>query len=136
MNDELMTRMEALPLEMAVRMGDKAFTEDEKAFIRDLYFKTTGRQVRKCACRHILTDAVMELRSILNIKRRKDMDYELKSGVLIWVDNNPYSNANLTDKIAERWCVEHPQYIEDYFNRYPMADDASKPLKPKKKGKK
>jgi hypothetical protein len=62
-------------------------------------------------------------------------NYELKAGRLIWVDNTPYSNANLTDETAEKWRKMHENEMDIYFHRYP-TEVAEKSLKPAKKAKK
>lgn len=136
MNASLIATLEALPIDKALRMGDAAFTTEDKAAINAALISIRGKGVKDCACRNRYTDALVELYAELGIKRRKTMkNYELKAGRLIWVDNTPYSNANLTDEIAEKWRKMHENEMDVYFHRYP-TEVAEKPLKPAKKAKK
>lgn len=136
MEATLIATLEALPIDKALRMGDAAFTSEDKAVINTALISIRGKGVKDCTCRNRYTDALVELYAELGIKRRKTMkNYELKAGRLIWVDNTPYSNANLTDVIAEKWRKMHENEMEVYFHRYP-TEVAEKPLKPAKKAKK
>lgn len=136
MDATLIATLEALPIDKALRVGDAAFTTEDKAAISAALISIRGKGVKDCACRNRYTDALVELYAELNIKRKKTMkNYELKAGRLIWVDNTPYSNANLTDEIAEKWRKMHENEMDVYFHRYP-TEVAEKPLKPAKKAKK
>lgn len=136
MDATLIATLEALPIDKALRMGDAAFTSEDKAAINAALISIRGKGVKDCACRNRYTDALVELYAELNIKRKKTMkNYELKAGRLIWVDNTPYSNANLTDETAEKWRKTHENEMDVYFHRYP-TEVAEKPLKPAKKTKK
>lgn len=136
MEASLIATLEALPIDKALRMGDAAFTTEDKAVINTALISIRGKGVKECACRNRYTDALVELYAELNIKRKKTMkNYELKAGRLIWVENSPYSNANLTDEIAEKWRKMHENEMDVYFHRYP-TEVAEKPLKPAKKAKK
>lgn len=136
MDATLIATLEALPIDKALRMGDAAFTTEDKAVINTALISIRGKGVKDCACRNRYTDTLVELYAELNIKRKKTMkNYELKAGRLIWVDNTPYSNANLTDEIAEKWRKMHENEMDVYFHRYP-TEVAEKPLKPAKKAKK
>lgn len=136
MDATLIATLEALPIDKALHMGDAAFSSEDKAVINTALISIRGKGVKDCACRNRYTDALVELYAELNIKRKKTMkNYELKAGRLIWVDNTPYSNANLTDEIAEKWRKMHENEMDVYFHRYP-TEVAEKPLKPAKKAKK
>lgn len=136
MDATLIATLEALPIDKALRMGDAAFTTEDKAVINTALISIRGKGVKDCACRNRYTDALVELYAELGIKRKKTMkNYELKAGRLIWVDNTPYSNANLTDEIAEKWRKMHENEMDVYFHRYP-TEVAEKQLKPAKKAKK
>jgi hypothetical protein len=136
MEASLIATLEALPIDKALRMGDAAFTTEDKAVINTALISIRGKGVKDCACRNRYTDALVELYAELGIKRKKTMkNYELKAGRLIWVDNTPYSNANLTDEIADKWRKTHENEMDVYFHRYP-TEVAEKPLKPAKKAKK
>jgi hypothetical protein len=136
MEASLIATLEALPIDKALRMGDAAFTSEDKAVINTALISIRGKGVKDCACRNRYTDALVELYAELGLKKRKTMkNYELKAGRLIWVDNTPYSNANLTDEMAEKWRKMHENEMDVYFHRYP-TEVAEKPLKPAKKAKK
>lgn len=136
MDATLIATLEALPIDKALRMGDAAFTTEDKAVINTALISIRGKGVKDCSCRNRYADALVELYAELGIKRRKTMkNYELKAGRLIWVDNTPYSNANLTDEIAEKWRKMHENEMDVYFHIYP-TEVAEKPLKPAKKAKK
>ena len=139
MNEALIRQIEALPIERALSVGDSALTTEDKAVIDTAYLAIRGKAVKRCSCKNRYTDALMELRLELGIKKRTPMkNYELKAGRLIWIDGNPYSNANLTDEVAERWRRSHSEHVETYFQRYPeeIPAEEEKPLKTKKKTKK
>lgn len=133
---QLISQIEALPVEAASRVGDSAFTAQDKAVITAAYLGIYDRPVKECSCKHRYFDALMEIRMYLKIKKRSNMKYELKAGRLIWVNGDPYSNANLTDEIAEKWCAQHADLVDVYFQRTPAepAEPAEETkLKPKKK---
>lgn len=138
-DNALKLRLKSLPLAEAVRVGDSVFSQTDKAVINAAYSDLFSKNVKDCSCGHRYIDAAMEIMAALKIKSRNmNKKYELKAGRLIWVDNNPYSNANLTDEVADKWCAEHPDLIAIYFQRWEEST-TEKPqttLKPKKKAKK
>lgn len=139
MNESLISKMESLPLEAAVRAGDSVFSQADKAAINAAYSDLFSKNVKDCSCGHRYIDAAMEIIAALKIKSRSmNRKYELKAGRLIWVDNNPYSNANLTDEVSAKWCAEHPDLIAINFQRWedPTTEKPQTALKPKKKAKK
>lgn len=137
-DQQLISQIEALPVEAASRVGDSAFTAQDKAVITAAYLGIYDKPVKECSCKHRYFDALMEIRMYLKIKKRSNMKYELKAGRLIWHEGDPYSNANLTDEVAEKWCAQHADLVDVYFQRYETGT-ATEPketetkLKPKKK---
>lgn len=132
---ELIEEIRALPLEIIARSGDIVLTEDQKKSISSAYYEVTGKRVKKCSCKHRYADALIELSIMLNLKKTIIMkNYELISGRLIEVDGNPYSNANLTDEVAKKWCDLHPELVDVYFQRLPSEKDEKEiVVKPTKK---
>lgn len=90
---------------------DSVFSSDDKALIEDLYWSELRKKVRTCHCRDRYTDAVIELSLTLKSKKAmaKEQKYQLRPGVIIWVGNDVYSSANLTDKVAAAYLKKHPE---------------------------
>lgn len=118
----LIAQIEGLPIHKAMRVGDAAFTAHDRAVIEAAYVSLFDKELRECSCRHILTDAALEIMAAFKIKSTMKRNYIMKAGALIWVDGNPYSNANITDKIAKKWCKAHPMEVVDYFQEYPVLE--------------
>lgn len=119
-DDSLIERLRAMPIDTAVTTGDGVFSKEDKAAIEVAYFSIMGKGVKKCSCRHRYADALMEIFTELNIKPRKTMTkYEMKAGRLIWLDDEPLTPANINDKKAAKWCKLHPERVEEVFSRYP-----------------
>ena len=125
----LIDKIKAMPTDRAVTMGDVVLTKEDKAAIDAAYFSIKGKAIRKCSCRHRYADALMEIITELNIKPKKNMTkYEMKAGRLIWLDDEPLTPANITDKKAAKWCKLHPERVAEVFSRYPepkTKDDES-----------
>lgn len=125
----LIDKIKAMPTDRAVTMGDGVLTKEDKAAIDAAYFSIKGKAIRKCSCRHRYADALMEIITELNIKPKKNMTkYEMKAGRLIWLDDEPLTPANITDKKAAKWCKLHPERVAEVFSRYPepkAKDDES-----------
>lgn len=139
----LIEQIKALPAGDIIRQGDKALSAQNKALIASAYLSIMGKTVRECSCKSRYTDALTEILLHLNHLRIMANNYELKAGKLIWLNNDPYSNSNLTDDIAREWCAQHPELVEIYFQRWENESPkettattapANKPkAKPKKK---
>lgn len=134
----LIEQIKALPAGDIIRQGDKALSAQNKALIASAYLSLLGKTVRECSCKSRYTDALTEILLHINYLRIMANNYELKAGKLIWLNNDPYSNSNLTDDIAREWCTQHPELVEIYFQRWENEESkettANKPkAKPKKK---
>lgn len=92
--------------------------------VRALYSAVTGKELRKCRCKDILTDALAEIYSKLYpIKFKKNMekgDARLVRGVVLQIDGNHYTNANITDEVAREFLKRFPQR-KDWFEVLPSA---------------
>ena len=120
LEETLIERLRAMPIDTAVKTGDGVFTREDKAAIDAAYFSIKGKAIRKCSCRHRYADALMEIFTELNIKPLKTMKkYIMRAGFLIWLDDEPLTPANITDKKAAKWCRLHPDRVAEVFSRYP-----------------
>lgn len=120
LEDTLIERLRAMPIDKAVTTGDGVFSKEDKAAIDAAYFSIMGKAVKKCSCRHRYADALMEIFTELKIKPTKKMTkYEMKAGRLIWLDDEPLTPANINDKKAAKWCKLHPERVAEVFSRYP-----------------
>jgi len=65
-------------------------------------------------CSSCWTDAYLELIHLSNeiAMERTACKFELRAGVQIWLGNNYYTNANLTDKVALDWINKDPKRVE------------------------
>lgn len=93
--------------------------------IASLYLQVCGKLLRKCKCRDILKDAVIEIYGQL---KRKDMEIEksstarLVAGVLLQLNGQHYSNTNLTDDVAREFLAKFPQK-KAWFAVLPPAEE-------------
>ena len=119
-DSELTERLRLLPACYA-RQGDSVFTHEQKRLIATAYSQLLGKTVRRCTCNNRYCDALTEILTHTKIKLTKmeKRKYMLFSGELIWIGNECYSNANITDEIAERYLELHPDAKERKFQRYP-----------------
>lgn len=126
-DDSLIERLRAMPIDKAVTTGDGVFTKEDKAAIDAAYFSIMGKAVKKCSCRHRYADALMEIFTELNIKPKKNMaKYTMRAGFLIWLDDEPLTPANIIDKKAAKWCKLHPERVAEIFSRYPETAKTTK----------
>lgn len=120
LEESLIERLRAMPIDTAVTTGDGVFSKEDKAAIEVAYFSMMGKAIKKCSCRHRYADALMVIFTELKIKPKKIMTkYEMKAGRLIWLDDEPLTPANINDKKAAKWCKLHPERVEEVFSRYP-----------------
>lgn len=122
MDDSLIERIKAMPIDRAVTMGDGVLTREDKAAIEAAYFSIKGEAIRRCSCRHRYADALMEIITELNIKPKKNMaKYTMRAGFLIWLDDEPLTPANINDKKAAKWCKLHPERVAEVFSQFPES---------------
>ena len=88
------------------------YSSFDKEGITRLYMEVCGKRMRATSCQTCYHDAVIEI--YLQLKKNimaNDCKYRLRAGFII---NTPaikgvYSNANLTDKVAEKYLELFPQ---------------------------
>lgn len=94
----------------------------EKAKIVRLYGEVLGKTFKPTTCRDCYRDACIEMELYLrkNGAMKEKSRYVLLNGVIIreFGTGKVYSNANLTDKVAEAWLRKYPQQIK-MFAAYP-----------------
>ena len=86
-------------------LAHKLTTSDE-AKLRKAHKLLTGTVFEK-TCSNCFEDAFFMLLNILKTKKKMSK-YTLKNGAIIFVDNKPYSNKNITDEVALQHFVECP----------------------------
>ena len=93
--------------------------------VRELSMRFLGCNVPNCNCRNVYSDYLF---LILNKLNKGDFTmasrYKLKSGVLIHVGGEVYSNANLTDEVAAAYIKKYPK--NTVFEIIQTADDQVK----------
>lgn len=99
---------------------------DFKARVDALYFAVCGKHLRKCKCKDVINDALIEIQVYINRQNKKTMNANnhisrLVRGVVLKVGTNHYTNANLTDEVARQFLSEFPQRV-DWFEILPPKD--------------
>ncbi|MBD5389595.1 hypothetical protein HDR64_00595 [bacterium] len=93
----------------------------------DRAYQAVFKQKINRHCVNCLYDALILLRirlknDVQQLKSQLECHYRLKAGVVLRFDGNAgtrlYTNANLTDDIAERWLRAHPD-TRHYFSLLP-----------------
>lgn len=103
------------------------YTPDEAALIGAAYLQIFKKQVVR-TCGNCLGDALTELVALYRknreqMKEQNECRYRLRAGLLIRLnfgDSVYYSNANLTDKVAEEYILANPSRLSD-FESYPES---------------
>lgn len=114
-------RRELQTLQGHSQQGDLA---SYRADVERLYNIVTGQTLRKCNCKDILEDALIEIN--YKLKKRTEMaKARLLNGVVLWFNRKPYTNANLTDKVARDFLAQFPMRT-DWFDILPPAEEEKK----------
>ena len=115
---------------------DSGLSSMEKAQVARLYGEVLGKTFKPTTCRDCYRDAIIEMMLYLrkNGAMKEKSRYVLLNGVIIreFGTGKVYSNANLTDKVAEDWLRKYPQQIR-MFAAYP-DDWQERVKKPKRRG--
>lgn len=94
----------------------------EKAEVARLYGEVLGKEFKPTSCRDCYRDAIIEMMLYLrkNGAMKEKSRYVLLNGAIIreFGTGKVYSNANLTDKVAEDWLRKYPNQIR-MFAAYP-----------------
>lgn len=114
--EEVVNRMQEL--------GSKAsLSSSEKMEIKRWYYEALGKTFHKTSCGDCYRDAAIEIYLYLkrNGKMKEKSNYALKNGILLQPEfgkSSFYTNANLTDEVAEKYLAKHPKDI-NMFSVYP-----------------
>ena len=99
---------------LEVLRGQTALSTFDKSDIELMYREVLGKDFVKTSCNDCYRDAVIEM--YLYLKRTGNMkeksNYTLKNGVLLQTEfgsNTMYTNANLTDEVAENYLTKNPK---------------------------
>lgn len=103
------------------------FSQEEAAQISAAYLQIFKRNIKK-SCSNCVGDALAELRAFYfrdpeQMQKQNACRYSLRAGILIRLsceDSAYYSNANLTDEIAEAYILAAPSRLSE-FSRYPES---------------
>lgn len=106
--------------------GKASFSASEKVTIERLYAEVLGKKFRVTSCQRCYHDAVLEI--ALYLRKHNTMptiekkQYTLRAGFIIraaeFHDGKVFSNANLTDEIAEEYLAKYP-HMAKYFATIP-----------------
>ena len=91
-----------------------------------LYWAVCRKHLRKCRCKNVEKDALLEIYAKLmyHHKINKTMaQAKLVNGVVLKWQGNHYTNANLTDEVAREFLASFPQR-KDWFAELPSASTA------------
>jgi hypothetical protein len=114
--EEVVNRMQEL--------GSKAsLSSSENMEIERWYYEALGKTFHNTSCGDCYRDAAIEIYLYLkrNGKMKEKSNYGLKNGILLQLEfgsSNFYTNANLTDEVAETYLAKHPSNIK-MFSVYP-----------------
>lgn len=113
-----------------------SFSASEKSEIEVLYREVLDKSFVKTSCNDCYRDAVFEMYAYLkkNGRMKERTLYRLKNGVLLQMafgSGDFYTNANLTDEVAERYLGRYPERV-NYFAVVP--DDWQKRARKRVKG--
>lgn len=108
--DEAISRI--AELRGRVNSGLSSMEKDEVA---RLYGEVLGKEFKPTTCRDCYRDACIEMELYLrkNGRMKEKSRYVLLNGVIIreFGTGKVYSNANLTDKVAEDYLRKYPQQV-------------------------
>lgn len=103
--------------------GKPSYSAIDKDEIEHWYKEVTGKTFVRTSCSDCYHDAVIEC--IVYLKKHGKMkektEYTLKAGVLLQMEfgsRDFYTNANMTDEIAETYLGKYPENIK-FFAEYP-----------------
>lgn len=112
--DELMTRYDA------------PFSAADKRLISELYPEVLNKKFRATSCQRCHHDAVIEMALFLRKEKKmadKSRRYIMRAGFIIacpkFHNGKIYSNANVTDEIAEEYLAQFPNQVK-YFDIKPQ----------------
>lgn len=81
----------------------------QKSRVEELTRLILNAEVRQCNCTDRFLDALFMCRKHLKTYGiMKPCKYKLKNNVVLQFQNNVYTNANLTDEVAEAYLAKYP----------------------------
>ena len=103
--------------------SNASLSSSERSEIEYWYHQALGKTFHKTSCGDCYRDAAIEIYLYLkrNGKMKEKSNYALKNGILLQPEFGKslfYTNANLTDEVAEKYLANHPENI-NIFSVYP-----------------
>lgn len=103
--------------------SNASLSSSERSEIEYWYHQALGKTFHKTSCGDCYRDAAIEIYLYLkrNGKMKEKSNYALKNGILLQPEFGKslfYTNANLTDEVAEKYLAKHPENI-NIFSVYP-----------------
>lgn len=103
--------------------GMASLSSNDRQEIEWLYREVLDKRFIRTSCNDCYHDAVIEMLVYLkkNGKMKEKSNYGLKNGVLLRMafgSSDFYTNANLTDEIAESYLAKYPENV-NYFAKLP-----------------
>lgn len=106
MRDDLLKEVETL-IAAATKGGGLSYPEKRR--VEELTRLILNAEVRQCNCTDRFLDALFMCRKQLKTYGiMKPCKYKLKNNVVLQFQNNVYTNANLTDEVAEAYLAKYP----------------------------
>lgn len=106
MSDQLLRETEQL---IAAATTGGGLSYPQKRRVEELTRLILNAEVRQCNCSDRFLDALFMCRKQLKTYGiMKPCKYKLKNNVVLQFQNNVYTNANLTDEVAEAYLVKYP----------------------------
>ena len=103
---ELLQEVENL-IAAATKGGGLSYPEKRR--VEELTRLILNAEVRQCNCSDRFLDALFMCRKQLKTYGiMKPCKYKLKNNVVLQFQNNVYTNANLTDEVAEAYLAKYP----------------------------
>ena len=106
MKNDLLKEVEQL-IAAATQGGGLSYPQ--KSRVQELTRLILHAEVRQCNCTDRFLDALFMCRKQLKTYGiMKPCNYKLKNNVVLQFQNNVYTNANLTDEVAEAYLAKYP----------------------------
>ena len=107
MKNDLLKEVEQL-IAAATQGGGLSYPQ--KSRVQELTRLILHAEVRQCNCTDRFLDALFMCRKQLKTYGiMKPCNYKLKNNVVLQFQNNVYTNANLTDEVAEAYLSKYPK---------------------------
>lgn len=107
MRDDLLQEVETL---IAAATTGGGLSYPQKSRVEELTRLILNAEVRQCNCTDRFLDALFMCRKQLKTYGiMKPCKYKLKNNVVLQFQNGVYTNANLTDEVAEAYLSKYPK---------------------------